>query len=323
MSQDTPDHPSSCASCSDEIAALKSRMNELEHNNANLAERAASAETSLGGATVCMADANKYAAECEAKMKAATARAQARYTEKLHANNESRNLQKQVDQQKFDLHDYHVKTDNYFNTLKVQIKKLEAEKNEAGKSALEVQTELESLRNKLTAALEENQRQKAEWNNSKEQIKAVVMKMSSDLNAERAKVAASDEDIAARIDASKNEATREATVKYQSEVKDMEARFEARLAEVMHKSQEDLKVAAADSLSKEQRMLDCNGKLKQQLDDARKQLGLRSRQLQAALQSLQSMRDNQQNLPGSQQGQQSSPQQAPNTNKRRRVDSIG
>jgi len=317
MSQVPLNHPPSLTPCPDEVAVLKIRIAELERDKDDLKERATSAETSLSDANTCVLDARKYAAECEAAMKAATARAQARYTEKLHANNESRNLRNEIDRQKFDLHDYHIKVTRCFDAQNAKMAQLRANK-QAGKWSGEytsqvqkLRADLEDLRNELLSALKENKKQKAEWEERKEYIKGVVMKLSTELTAERAKVAASAEELTSHVD--------ECKAKYQSEMNGMKEEYDALLEEAMRKSQNQLDGVQAQWLAKEKHMMNCNNYLKRQLDEAHTQVQLGNQQLQMALHNI---HGNQQNFLGSQQGQQKSPQQSFTSNKRMRHDSI-
>ena len=317
MSQVPPDRPPLLTSYSDEVAVLKIRIAELERDKDNLKERTTSAETSLTDANKRLLDARKYAAECEAEMKAATARAQARYTEKLHTNNESRNLRNEIERQKFDLHDYHIKVTRCFDAQNAKIAQLRAD-NGTGKwfgehtsDVQKIRADLDDLRNALLSILKENTEQKAEWDERKEHIKAVVMKLSTALTAERAKVAASSEELTSRVD--------DCNAKYQSQMKGMKEEYDALLEEATRKSQNKLDDVHAQWLTKEKHMMDCNNHLKRQLDEAHTKVHLGNQQFHMTLHN---MHGNQQDVLGSQQGQQNSPQQSFATNKRMRNDSI-
>ncbi|KAL7778290.1 hypothetical protein CFE70_004967 [Pyrenophora teres f. teres 0-1] len=293
MSRNHPDGPPAPVSCTDEKVALELRIAELEREKAHLTDRASSAETSLTEANTRAVAAHQHAATCEAQMKAATARAQARYTDKLLANNESRNLRKVIETQKFDLRDYHIKSGRTFQYLTSRIAELEA-KGGAGRLSehlVEMQkfrADLKQLRNELSAALTEHSRHKAEWKQRADQLNAVVIKLNKELVAEQAKVAATAEGVTARIEACKAEMSQVAST------------------------------TETQWLAKEQNMIDHNNHLKRQLNEAHKQIQLQHQQLQMAI----SFRSNQQNPWGSPQGPQNSLQQSFNSNKRRRYDSI-
>jgi len=317
MSQIPPDYPPSLTPCTDEVAVLKIRIAELERDKDDLNERATSAEANLSDANTRVLHARKYAAECEAGMKVATARAQARYTEKLHANNESRNLRNEIDRQKSDLHDYHIKVTRCFDAQNAKMAQLRADKQAgkwSGEYTSEVQNlraDLEVLRNELLSALKEDAKHKAEWEERKGHIKVVVMKLSAELTAERAKVAASAEELTSRVN--------ECKAKYQSQMDPMKEEHDAVLKEGMRKSQNQLDGVQAQWFAKEKHMMDCNNPLKRQLDEAHTQVHLGNQQLQVALHSI---HGDQQNFLGSQQGQQKSTQQSFTSSKRMRHNSI-
>ncbi|KAH7555679.1 hypothetical protein BM1_07302 [Bipolaris maydis] len=104
----------------DQIATLERRIAELEQDKAHLVK-------TLSESNQRVAEAEQSTAAAEAETAAAKQRAQTRYTERLHANNEARNVQNTMKELAFRFDDYSIKTSRLVDALRVRITHLETE----------------------------------------------------------------------------------------------------------------------------------------------------------------------------------------------------
>ncbi|KAF1833408.1 hypothetical protein BDW02DRAFT_382094 [Decorospora gaudefroyi] len=178
---------SSVSSCLDESTLLKRRVTALEYEKEDLTARAADAEERA-------AQAEARAAAAEVEMHKAKGRAQARYTEKVHARNESRDLRLEVEKQKSERREYMTKVKDCFDGLKTRVEQLEAEKAYGTWSSENKAQQLQAAQDQLQTCQSENF-----------QLKQNLVELQSDLAAELSKPTA--EDIEARINALKAAAT--------------------------------------------------------------------------------------------------------------------
>ncbi|EMD59059.1 hypothetical protein COCSADRAFT_194440 [Bipolaris sorokiniana ND90Pr] len=129
---------SSPTPCPNQIATLERRIAELEQDKAHLAKAVSESNQRV-------AEAKKSTAAAEAETAAAKQRAQTRYTERLHANNEARNLQDAMKEQAFKHNDYAIKASRLVSTLRARIAHLETEISTKEAKIQELKAELHEI----------------------------------------------------------------------------------------------------------------------------------------------------------------------------------
>jgi hypothetical protein len=211
--KNSPDRPSpSESACVAEIAALKLRVQCLEQDKAALTTRTTDAESRAKEA-----DARVAAAEVETKK--ATASAHDRYTEKLHAFNETRHYKQELEKKDLARRSDQVRSKKALDLLSSQVQQLQTEKTSASfndGSAAQLRACQEQgikLLSDLQACQVENAKLKEAAQSSAniiEGLQGTVAQLQSDLTAEQAKTTAAvdaptPEEIQARIDAARAE----------------------------------------------------------------------------------------------------------------------
>ncbi|EUC34675.1 hypothetical protein COCCADRAFT_25235 [Bipolaris zeicola 26-R-13] len=124
--------------CPIQIATLERRIAELEQDKVHLAE-------AVSESSQRVAEAVKSTAAAEAETAAAKQRAQTRYTERLHANNEARNLQDAMKEQAFQHKDFSIKANRRISCLEVRIAHLETEVSIKDAKIQELEEELRKI----------------------------------------------------------------------------------------------------------------------------------------------------------------------------------
>jgi chromosome segregation ATPase len=312
--KDSPD----CASSAAETVALKRRVQCLEQDKATLAARVADVETRTA------------AAEVEAKK--SDVRAQERYTEKLHANNESRHLKLAVEKHEFERRDYMIKVKRVCDDLSSRIQKLEAEKASAVFQLQACEERAAKLQHDLQACQAENGELKESQKTASNTITALegnVSKLQSDLTAEQAKTraataaASTPEELEASVNAIRADAANTARAemarlraKLQVDAKawrektiletriQVQAQMQPRFDQTLQKELQQARKPLADEKEK-------SASLEQQLNDAKKEIESINEKLNIATRAMTSLqKQSQQNVDFV-------------SNKRRRLNSIG
>jgi hypothetical protein len=211
--KNSPGRPSpSESACVAEIAALKLRVQCLEQDKAALTTRTTDAESRAKEADACVA-----AAEVETKK--ATASAHDRYTEKLHAFNETRHYKQELEKKDLARRSDQVRAKKALDLLRSQIQQLQTEKTSANfndGSAAQLRACHEQgtkLLSELQACQVENAKLTEAAQSSAniiEGLQGTVAQLQSDLTAEQAKTTAAvdvptPEEMQARIDAARAE----------------------------------------------------------------------------------------------------------------------
>jgi hypothetical protein len=209
---------------SDENAALKQRLHKLELAEKRLTEQVNDANIQFAIQKQRAIEAEKRATTAEIEMKAATARAQNRYTEKMHANNESRNLRIALEKEKAERASYLGRSKSVFQGLNDQIIELKAKYD----------GELDILQTAYLAALGEREKHKKDieaLTNINNDFKGKNAQLQRDLDAERSKQKAAPDalpkdQVEARIVTVKADAVKEATITMQSKIAEARATIE-------------------------------------------------------------------------------------------------
>lgn len=308
---------------SDENSALKSHVAELERAKSSLIQQVADAEARTVLANTRATEAEKHAAAAKLKTKAAIQRAQNRYTERLHANNESRKLREAIEAQDIRHRGYQVSVKSALGNQKARIEQLENEKmlgdwtkeRDARINILEEQ--LDEMQSGFLSSQEEKITNKAQSDKLIQDLQAVIIRLQSSLTEEQEKIRTAQDDLQTQISSAEAEAIRATTVNLESKIREREVGFKAREQELMQHTQVKLREAESHWSQKVEILGNKVIILENQLKDAKEQIELRGHQLQMAARAMQ-------NSPqefGIHEHQQFSPRQALNSNKQRRVDS--
>jgi hypothetical protein len=214
-----------------ENIALKQRLHKLELAEKRLTEQVNDANTQLANQKQRSIEAEKRATTAEIEMKAATARAQNRYTEKMHANNESRNLRIALEKEKAERASYFGRSKSVFQGLNDQIRELKAKYD----------GEVDTFQTAYLEALEESKKLKPINEKHKKDIEALTKinndfrvtnaQLQRDLDAEKTKQKAAPDaltkdQVEARIVTVKADAVKEATITMQSKIAEARATIE-------------------------------------------------------------------------------------------------
>jgi chromosome segregation ATPase len=250
------------STASDQLANLNHQIAELEQERARLTILANDA---IERAT----EAEKIANATEAEMIAAKRRAQDRYTEKLHANNEVRHLQQAIKEQKSHHRGILIRIENIINGLKARVHQLETEKLMED-SAKESDARIKELRIKeLEGQLEEMHAGFVSSQNEKSTIQAQSEKTISDLK----KLVLNLHSSLAEAEHAKTEGMKDAIAEFKVKIEESEANF---------------KSSESRWQSKFQAMQEKEIQLEKQLEEAKKQAESAKQQLQMAVRTIQS-----------------------------------
>lgn len=282
-------------------------------------KQAADAEARTAIANTRTSQAEKRAAAADLETKAAVQRAQNRYTEKLHANNESRKLREAIEARDIHLRGYRASVQSALGNQKATIAQLEHEKmigdwtkgRDARIGILEEQ--LGEMQRGFLSSQEEKATNKAQSDKIIHDLQAVIIQLQSSLTEEQERERITPEDLQAHIDSAKADTT----TKMESQIREIEVKFKAREQDLIQHTQVKLRNAGSHWGQKEQIMKDQVAFLENQLKDAKKQAEIREHQSQMAARTMQSSLQ----MFAVQQHQQVSPEQGFNPNKRRRVGS--
>ncbi|RAR15306.1 hypothetical protein DDE83_001340 [Stemphylium lycopersici] len=306
---------------SDENRALKSQADELERAKRSLIKQAADAEARTAIANNRAYQAEKRAAAADLETKAAIQRAQNRYTEKLHANNESRKLREAIEARDIHLRGYRVSVQSALCNQKARIAHLQNEKM-VGDWTKERDTKIGILEEQLgemqrgfLSAQKEKTIIKAQSDKSIHDLQAVIIRLQSSLTQEQEKKRIATEDLQDQIDSAKADAHKEMTAKLESKICAIEVKFKAREQELMQQTQVKLRDAESHWGRKDQIARKKVALLESQLKDAQRQAEIREDQFQIAALAMQ----NSSQMFAVQQHQQVSPRQGFSPNKRKRV----
>ena len=226
-------------SLSEENFALKQRLAQSELAKKHLVEEVADGKQRV-------IDAAKRATAAEIETKAAKARAQNRYTEKVHANNENRHLRKRIDTMDKERADFIVGVNSILQGRDEMIAKLEEEKasGEWSKELIEKFTkQVDVFQQGYLASERDKEKEKREREDEKKvsdkiigqlksdrdtqgnvnkDLKSVIAQLRQDVATEKEKskaaaAAPTMDQIEARVAAAKADGFKEATIAKQSE----------------------------------------------------------------------------------------------------------
>jgi hypothetical protein len=304
----SPDCPSpaDCA-CVTETAAFKLRVQSLEQDKTRLAAAVTLAESRA-------TEAEKHAATAEFEKKTALKHASERYTEKMHAMNESRRDKNALVAYEFKMRDFGIKKQREIDRLISLVQQLENEKASGSFSDGSVaklracEQQLAKFQSALKACHAENAQRKAAQHSSSatiEGLQGTASQLQSDLAAERTKTQTAAagptaEEIEARIEAVRAEAKRNMDVELQLQMNNMRQQAVAKINERVRKEREQIEAQHKEKyetqaqqvlkpLADEKRK---TAALQQQLEAARKEIELGNQKLQMAARTASSMQHN-------------------------------
>jgi hypothetical protein len=331
--------------------ALKPRLAKLESVEKHLTERVKNADAQTANERQRAIEAEKRTTAAEVEMNAAKARAQKRYTEMMHANNESRNLRIALQKQITERGDFLVGTTSVLRGLKQEILQLNAEKKDGAWAKVyteqidvlqtgflageEDKKVLNSTINELNKTINNLRSDKEVTDKMLKDSKSVNTELRKQLDAEKMKPKAAPnaptkEQIEAHIAAARAqvraEAVRDANAASQRTIDAMKAKMKEHIESVTKAHQKQVQAQAQQFVQtkldpwrlKEQAYREEIAALKSKLSAAIERIKLDKQRLETASGALQ----HSQQKPAKR-GQQISPQEISVLNKRRRLDSYG
>ncbi|CAI9628825.1 hypothetical protein GT037_001813 [Alternaria burnsii] len=320
-------------SLSDENIALKRRIAALESAEERLTKRVTTAE--------------QLAVDAKFETNAAVARAQKRYTEMLHANNETRHLRIVLAKEKKERADYLVGSKSVFQGLQAEICRLNEDKAagawakelteqidtfEAGYLAVKKDKEaLEKIISDLNKTITQLKGEKDVSDKMLNDFKKLITDLRQELDTEKSKSKAAPdaltkEQIEAHIATARDEANKEAATKAQGSIDtiktSMKEQFETaiknRQMQMQAQVQQYIKTQMKEWRMTEQRYKDDIAALESKLSAATKQIEWHGQLLAAAPNAIQ--HSHQRPI---KHAQEVSPQEMFKPSKRRRLDSFG
>ena len=324
-------------SLSDENIALKRRIAALESAEERLTKRVTTSE--------------QLAVDAKFETNAAAARAQKRYTEMLHANNETRHLRLVLAKEKKERADYLVGSKSVFQGLQAEISRLNEDKA-AGVWAKELTEQLtkqidifeagfvagEQDKKALNKIISDLNKTIAQLKGEKDvsdkmlnDLKKLITDLRQELDTEKSKSKAAPdaltkEQIEAHIATARDEANKEAATKAQGSIDAMKTSMKEQLETTIKNSQMKMQVQVQQYLKTqtekwhvaEQRYKDHIAALESKLSAATKQIEWHGQRLAAAPNAIQ--HSHQRPI---KHAQEVSPQEMFKPSKRRRLDSFG
>ncbi|EUC51028.1 hypothetical protein COCMIDRAFT_80308 [Bipolaris oryzae ATCC 44560] len=269
----------------DQIATLKRQIAELEHDKANL-------DKAVSESNQRVAEAEKSTAAARAETAAAVQRAQKRYTEKLHANNEARNLQDAMKEQAFKHNDSSIKTSRRMSCLEAKIAHLETEVSIKDTKIQELEEELRETHTGFLGNQQENVEMETQLGQIVHDLKNKIIGLEKSLAA-----AEQDKEQAVK--------DKDAIAKSQAKFEVDQAYFKSREIELMRTNQIKLQHAHSHWHSKLEIMM-------KKLKEARREAEEAKQKLQMATHAMQ----NTAQKPGVAQQQQRTKLQTSNSNRR-------
>ncbi|CAN9141845.1 unnamed protein product [Alternaria alternata] len=333
----TPEIPQEAASpqvsLADENIALKRRIAALESAEERLTKRVTTAE--------------QLAVDAKFEANAAAARAQKRYTEMLHANNETRHLRLVLAKEKKERADYLVGSKSVFQGLQAEISRLNEDKAagvwakelteqidtfEAGYIAVEQDKKaLDKIISDLNKTIARLKGEKDVSDKMLNDFKKLITDLRQELDTEKAKSksapdALTKEQIEAHIATARDEANKEAATKAQGSINAIKTSMKEQLETTIKNSQIKMQAQVQQYLKTqmekwrvmEQRYKDDIAALESKLSAATKQIEWHGQRLAAAPNAIQ--HSHQRPI---KHGQEVSPQEMFKPSKRRRLDSFG
>lgn len=333
----TPEIPQEAASpqvsLADENIALKRRIAALESAEERLTKRVTTAE--------------QLAVDAKFEANAAAARAQKRYTEMLHANNETRHLRLVLAKEKKERANYLVGSKSVFQGLQAEISRLNEDKAagvwakelteqidtfEAGYIAVEQDKKaLDKIISDLNKTIARLKGEKDVSDKMLNDFKKLITDLRQELDTEKAKSksapdALTKEQIEAHIATARDEANKEAATKAQGSINAIKTSMKEQLETTIKNSQIKMQVQVQQYLKTqtekwhvaEQRYKDHIAALESKLSAATKQIEWHGQRLAAAPNAIQ--HSHQRPI---KHAQEVSPQEMFKPSKRRRLDSFG
>jgi hypothetical protein len=319
----------------EENIALKKRLVALELAEERLTEQLADAKAQTASEIQRAVNAEKRATVAEIEMNAAKARAQDRYTEKLHANNETRHLITALEKEKSERAAFLVGAKSVFAELKEEVSQLREEKAN-GEWSKELTAQIEVLEAGYVASQEDKkvtdkliQQLKDDKDlsgNMMNDLKGVVSQLRQELDTERkipkaAPDAPTEDQIQARIDAVKSEAIKNVTTAYQIKIDEANGKMKE-YVEKQRSNQEQMQRQMQKKLdelrSKELALGQNVAALEAKLNFANKEIILGRQRLKIASRAMQSSPQR-----TAKRGPQISSEEMLDSNKRSRLDSFG